>query len=202
MESTSLLTYMTTLVALTLTPGPLVAVLAARSASRDRQGACALAIGICAGDVLVILAICAGFGLWLQAHPEVFAAAKYIGVGLLLWLALRMWTTPTVTADHPAQTGGVIASALLGFTICLSSPQTVMMYLVLLPRVADLTLIRAQETILLVAATTAALLSVFLLVILFAGATQKILNSSAGVVVWARGMSLTITASAVCVLFY
>lgn len=50
MEPTALFAYMITLAALTLTPGPLVAVLAARSASSDRRGACA-------GEILVFLLV-------------------------------------------------------------------------------------------------------------------------------------------------
>lgn len=201
MEATALLTYVATLGALTLAPGPLVAVLAARSASQDRAGACALAIGMCVGDVLVILAICAGLGFWLQAHPEIFTVAKYAGVGLLLWMAFRMWSA-SAPIDHPAPACGIISSALVGFAVCLSSPQTVVMYLVLLPRVIDLAVVRAQETLMLIAATIMALLGVFLLVIFFADVMQKLLRSSAGVVLWARGTSLTMATSAVGVFFW
>lgn len=100
MEPTALFTYAATLFALTLVPGPLVAVLAARSANRDRRGACALAVGICAGDIVVVFAICAGLGYWLQAHPEVFAFAKYAGVCFLLWMAIRMWIDSAVPLDN------------------------------------------------------------------------------------------------------
>lgn len=201
MEPAALLTYMATLVALTLAPGPLIAVLAARSASRDRSGACALALGICAGDVLVIMLICAGLGFWLQAHPEIFMAAKYAGVALLLLMAVRMWATSVVAADHPAP-GGMFASGLTGLALCLSSPQTVVMYLVLLPRVTDLTLIRLQEAVLLIMVTVAALLGVFLLVIVFAHVTCKLLTSSSGFVIWTRGTSLAVAASAVGILIW
>lgn len=199
MEPTALLAYMMTLGALTLAPGPLVAVLAARSASMDRPGACAMVVGICAGDILVILTICAGLGFWLQAHPEIFSIAKYAGVGLLLWIALRMWQSPIVPMEHAAQGAGVFASALMGFAVCLSSPQTVVMYLVLLPRVIDLTLVNAREMVVLVAATVAALLAVFVIIILFSEVAQRVLRSSTGAMMWSRSMSLMIGASAVWV---
>lgn len=201
MEPTALFTYTATLAALTLAPGPLVAVLAARSASLDRRGACALALGICAGDIVVVLAICAGLGYWLQGHPEVFAFAKYAGVGFLLWMAIRMWLESKVALDHPVPISGTAVSLFTGFAICLSSPQTVVMYLVLLPRVADLTVIRLQDAILLILATIGALFGVFLIVILLAGTLQKALRSPAAVALWGRGMSLTVVLSAVWVLF-
>mgnify|MGYP000659765252 CR=1 FL=1 len=197
MEPTALFTYMITLAALTLAPGPLVAVLAARSASSDRRGACAVAIGICAGDILVILTVCAGLGFWLQAHPEVFTSARYVGVGFLLWMAVRMWHPSGGSTDHSLPIAGSAASFLTGFAICLSSPQTVVMYLVLLPSVADLTLVRLQDVIVLSLATMGALLGVFLLVIVLAGTLQRALRSSNVARLWARGMSLTVALSAI-----
>ena len=201
MEPIALFTYAATLSALTLAPGPLVAVLAARSAGRDRRGACALAIGICAGDILVVFAICAGLGYWLQAHPEVFAFAKYAGVGFLLWMAVRMWVDSAKPLDNAVPTSGTAVSLFTGFAICLSSPQTVVMYLVLLPRVTDLTVIRPQDMLLLIIATIGALSGVFLLVILLAGTLQKALRSPASVVLWGRGMASAVVLSAVWVLF-
>ena len=201
MEPIALFTYAATLSALTLAPGPLVAVLAARSAGRDRRGACALAIGICAGDILVVFAICAGLGYWLQAHPEVFAFAKYAGVGFLLWMAVRMWVDSAKPLDNAVPTSGTAVSLFTGFAICLSSPQTVVMYLVLLPRVADLTAIRPQDMLLLIIATIGALSGVFLLVILMAGSLQKAIRSPASVVLWGRGMASAVVLSAGWVLF-
>lgn len=75
------------------------------------------------------------------------------------------------------------------------------MYLVLLPRVADLTVIRPQDMILLIIATICALSGVFLLVILLAGTLQKALRSPASVALWGRGMASAVVLSAVWVLF-
>ena len=201
MEPTALFTYAATLSALTLAPGPLVAVLAARSANSDRRGACALAIGICAGDILVVFAVCAGLGYWLQEHPEVFAFAKYVGVGFLLWMAIRMWIDSAKPLDNAVPIGGTAVSLFTGFAICLSSPQTVVMYLVLLPGVVDLTVIRPQDMLLLIVATIGALFGVFLLVILLAGTLQKALRSPGSVALWGRSMASAVVLSAVWVLF-
>ncbi|WFM69814.1 LysE family translocator [Halomonas sp. CKK8] len=197
MELTALFTYMLTLAALTLAPGPLVAVLAARSASRDRRGACAIAIGICTGDILVIVTICAGLGFWLQAHPEVFTSARYAGVVCLLWMAARMWRQAAGSAEHSLPAAGRAASFLTGLAICLSSPQTLVMYLVLLPRVADLTAMHLQDALYLILATLGALFGVFVLIIWLAGSLQRALHSSSTVRLWGRGMSLTVALSAI-----
>lgn len=202
MEAAALVTYMAALAALTLAPGPLVAVLAARSASKDRQGACAMAVGICVGDISIILAICAGLSVWLQGHPEIFAGAQYAGAGLLFWMSFKMWVNAGTPGNHQSSASGILTSGLVGFTLCLSSPQTVVMYLFLLPNVVDLAVIQVGQTIILVAATLVALLGAFLAIILFADITQRLLRSSTGIILWARGTSLAIAASATGLFFW
>lgn len=123
MEAASVVSYMAALASLTLAPGPLVAVLAARSATNDRRGACALAVGMCVADVSIILAICAGLSVWLQAHPEIFAGAQFAGAGLLLWLAVRIWVTAGISANPQSSTSGIVVSGIAGFALCLSSPK-------------------------------------------------------------------------------
>lgn len=191
---------MTTLAALTLVPGPLVAVIAAQAAGRDLRGAFALAAGICAADVLVIVAISLGLGFWLHDHPAVIAAAKLAGVGYLLWKAFDIWRQSRITNDHHAPSTGIVGSALAGFTLCLSSPQTVVIYLVLLPNVVDLSAIRPQETTFIVLATILTLSMVFLTIILAAGTMRMMLRSQTGTALWGRCMSLAVAVSAVWML--
>lgn len=199
MDTPALFAYMATLAALTLSPGPLVAVLAARSANRDRRGAIALALGICTGDVVVILAISAGLGFWLHAHPEVFSSAKIVGVGFLVWMAAGMWNRSAVTLDHPDRRSSTIGSVVAGFAICLSSPQTLMLYMVLLPNVVDVPGIDVQVVTLLVLATLLVLGAVFALVILLSGAVRRLLASPTGTVLGGRCMAATVGLSALWV---
>lgn len=199
MEAGSLFTYMAALAALTLTPGPLVAILAARSAGEDRQGAFAFAAGVCAGDVLVVLAVWVGLGLWLQAQPELFVAGKYAGAGFLLWMAWRMWRRPATAEDDPARVSGVAASLLAGFAICLGSPQTVVMYLVLVPRVADPATIGPADALLLIFATLLVLFGAFLTVIVLAKAARRLLASAVGLAIWSRLMALSVAVTALWV---
>ena len=202
MEAASVVSYMAALAALTLAPGPLVAVLAARSATNDRRGACALAVGMCMADISIILAICAGLSVWLQAHPEIFAGGQFAGAGLLLWLAVRIWVTAGISANPQSSTSGIVVSGIAGFALCLSSPQTVLMYLFLLPSVVDLSVISVGQTMMLITVTIAALSDVFIAIIVFADMTQRLLHSSTGVILWARGTSLAIGASATGLLFW
>lgn len=199
MEAPALFSYVFTLATLTLAPGPLVAVLAARSANKDQLGACAFALGICVGDVLVVCAVCTGLGFWLEANPQIFVAARCAGVTMLLWMAFRMWNASPCCCEENTRKGRIAASGVMGLALCLSSPQTVVMYLVLLPQVADLAAIGINDMLMLILATVVALLGVFIVVILFADATQRLLHSSKGERLWSRGMSLAVASSALYV---
>lgn len=57
MDYTSLAAYVAALAALTAAPGPLMAVLVARTLAQDARGAIAFATGLCLGDVLAAAAI-------------------------------------------------------------------------------------------------------------------------------------------------
>ena len=72
----NLFAYTSVIVALTLAPGPLLALTISRSLRNDKAGALAFAMGIAAGDVLVILMIFGGLGLWLQSIPELYPGAR------------------------------------------------------------------------------------------------------------------------------
>lgn len=159
-----------------------------------------MALGICLGDIVVILAICGGIGFWLKANPEIFDFARYAGFGFLIWIAINTWRTSAVSVENPIMTGQLLPLVASGLALCLSSPQTLIMYLVLLPSVADVTMIGLNEIMLVILATMIALLGVFLVVILLAGGAQRLLRSPRLAAMWGRTMSGVIALSAVWVL--
>lgn len=200
MDASALLAYCLTLIALTAAPGPLVAVLAARSANRDRVGAWAFAAGICAGDIAVIVAIALGFGIWLQSRPEIFLAARYFGGAYLLWLAARMWIDAgAVRANRPTRSNSC-ACLLAGFAACLSSPQTIVLYLALLPKVIAPADIGAQEIAILITATCVALMIVFLMVIALAHYARQLLCSSSASTATGRVMASCVALASIWVM--
>jgi threonine/homoserine/homoserine lactone efflux protein len=78
---------------------------------------------MCVADVSIILAICAGLSVWLQAHPEIFAKAQFAGVGLLLWLAVRIWINRRNISKSPIIDQRNYCLGDSGFALCLSSPK-------------------------------------------------------------------------------
>lgn len=160
------LAYCAVLAGLTITPGPLTAILVARAFANDRPGAYAFSFGIALGDTLIILLICLGFSVWIQSYPSIFSISKVFAVVFILWIAFQMLNRKgsfTNTAIDAKPT--VVSSTIAGMLMCAVSPQTLLLYLLLLPRVIDLSDISITSLIALLFVTYLTLmLSLFLLV--------------------------------------
>lgn len=117
-------------------PGPLMAVLVARSLGNDWKGACAFAAGLCIGEAIAVAAVLFGLGIWAQTRPEILAVAKYAGIVYLLWLAVKLWNDNSEAASAKSSMTGWATSALAGLALCLGNPVTLLMQLILLPIVA------------------------------------------------------------------
>lgn len=128
--------YFLALVAYAASPGPLTAVLVARSVGDDRKGVIAFAAGLCIGEVVAVIAVALGIGLWAQTQPELLALAKYAGIAYLLWLASKMWGSRSGPSVMQPGRAGWMASAGAGLALCLGNPATLLMQMLLLPIVA------------------------------------------------------------------
>lgn len=180
MEYSAFLAYFAALAALTAAPGPVVAVLVARSIGRDARGATAFATGLCVGDVMAVCAVALGVGVWAESRPEWFALAKYAGVAYLLWLSLRMWNDSSCIApgQRPRKEGW-LGSAGAGIALCLGNPSTVLIYMLLLPTVAPAGIESAQQLSLVLLITFAAVGAVFFGAILLARQVNRVIASPA-----------------------
>lgn len=193
MDYSALVAYFAALAALTAAPGPVVAVLVARSIGSDARGAAAFAAGLCLGDVLAVCAIALGVGALAKTNPEWLAWAKYVGVAYLLWLAYRIWTDTPGGGAARSQRAGLLASTGAGLALCLGNPSTVLIYMLLLPTIAPGGISTPTELILVLLVTFAAVGVVFFGAVLMArqfkrlivspGATTIISRVTAGVIV-------------------
>ncbi len=134
------LAYTSIIVALTLAPGPLIAIIVSRVLNKDLCGALAFAVGVAGGDVLTILMLSAGLGIWVQSAPELLLFAKSATLVYLLYLAYNMWVGPKQDASClDKRRSGYLSSIVAGMITCMATPQTILFYLLLFPRFVDVT---------------------------------------------------------------
>jgi threonine/homoserine/homoserine lactone efflux protein len=169
--------YFMAVAALTAAPGPVMAVLVARSLGRDSKGAVAFAAGLVAGDLIAVCAVALGVGIWAGATPDWLSLAKSAGVAYLLWLSLRMWNDRAGVSSTQQQKRGWIASAGAGMGICLGNPSTLLIYMLLLPGVAPHGIVSVEHMALLVLVTFAAVAAVFFGTILLAQQVNRVIAS-------------------------
>ena len=194
MDYSALVAYFAALAALTAAPGPVVAVLVARSLGNDARGAAAFAAGLCLGDVLAVSAIALGVGALAKTSPEWFAFAKYAGVAYLLWLAFRIWSDGPAAGKAHSQRGGLIASTGAGLALCLGNPSTALIYILLLPTIAPGGITTFSELILVLLVTFAAVGVVFFGAVLLARQLKRLIVSPS-----ATGLISRITAGVIAV---
>lgn len=169
--------YFLALAALTAAPGPIMAVLVARSLGRDCGGAAAFASGLCAGDVIAVCAVALGVGVWAEGRPEWLLLAKYAGVAYLLWLSVKMWNDRSAVASAEQQKTSWLASAGAGMALCLGNPSTLLIYVLLLPGVAPAGIVSFEQIALIVLVTFTAVGAVFFGTILLARQVNRMIAS-------------------------
>lgn len=200
MDYPALFAYFAALMALTAAPGPVVAVLVARSLGSDARGASAFAAGLCLGDLLAVSAVAMGVGGLAETKPEWFVLAKYAGVAYLLWLAVRIWNdNATITAARP-RSRGCFASAGAGIALCLGNPSTVLIYMLLLPTVAPTGVSGFQQLSLVLVVTFAAVGAVFFGAILLARQFNRVISSPASSSMLGRATAAVIALTSVWML--
>lgn len=98
MNSTTLLLYVITVSAVTVTPGPTMLLALNNGATRGLRVAAYGMAGAALSDLILIGAVGCGLGAILQASEQVFAAVKWAGAAYLLYLAWGLWRAPATLA--------------------------------------------------------------------------------------------------------
>jgi threonine/homoserine/homoserine lactone efflux protein len=126
--------------ALTLTPGPAVLFIVARSMSLGRRAGFVSVMGVGLGNAVHAGAAALGLAAVLASSPLAFAFVRYLGAGYLVLLGVRR------VLDRGASLGGAEAapsSAPLsevlrqGFAVAVLNPKTALFFLAFLPQFAD-----------------------------------------------------------------
>ncbi len=191
-----LIAYSGILIFTTLTPGPLMAVIVSKALGNDVSGAVSFGVGIAICDVLIIILICAGLGLWMQSMPVLFTFAKYVTMVYLLWVAYKMWfSSAKVQVKVDTGFSGRIFTIIAGIFTCIISPQTIGLYLLILPLVIDIKIAGPMSIIILATITFVSLALCFTIILSMAGQFRNLMCSTDRSRLINRTLAVAITAS-------
>lgn len=184
------LSYVMTLVAITLAPGPVALLLLVRSASKDFAGAIGFSLGFALGGLIIITAVCVGLGAWLNEVPHFFEYGKYVMLAYILWLAFGLWKSSfrlSDSAELPRRS--VLASLGAGTAACFISPYMMVLFPLVLPELVDITLIRLPDFAIVAALTFAALTAGSGVIIAFASQISRIAKSPRSMMILNRALA-------------
>lgn len=138
MEPSALLLFALTAVPLVFTPGPDILFVTAQAVAGGRGAALRGTAGVLLGYALHGALAALGVAAVVAAHPLLFEALRWIGVGYLAFLAVMLIRSATRvgrgTIPPAAPTRGVL---IRGFLTSFLNPKGLMMYFAIIPQFID-----------------------------------------------------------------
>lgn len=133
------LTYVATVLAFMITPGPSHLLMLSNSMAHGYRRSLATAAGDLTANALQMLAAGLGLAALLVASQHALTVVKWGGVAYLIWIGIRMWRHASVAAS----TAGAAPSASLktlwaqGFLTSAANPKAVVFFAALFPQFID-----------------------------------------------------------------
>jgi threonine/homoserine/homoserine lactone efflux protein len=183
--------------ALTLTPGPAVLFILARSLGAGRRAGLLSVAGVGLGNAVHAAATALGLAALLASSPLAFAALRWGGAVYLLYLAFRKLTgrdpSPGDLAGAAPPAGGAVFGQ--AFLVALLNPKTILFFLAFLPHFADPARgALALQLLLLGLLFVALAVTTDSLYVLLAGAVGGLLRRHPGFGAWERRVSALVYA--------
>ncbi len=186
-----------------ITPGPGVFAILARSMTKGVRACVSLSLGMVLSDIIYLVMACYGLAAIASTWETAFLVIRYAGAAYLMYLGWKMWFSPVADSSLESEGGskGEIASFIQGFMISASNPKVILFYVAFLPTFMDLTVLSGADIVL---ASFLAFIALFLgLTIISIGASQarrlmksersmKSLNKTAGGIMASAGAFLAL----------
>lgn len=165
--------------ALTVTPGPAVLYIVARSVDGGLRAGLASVLGVGVGGLVHITAATIGLSALLASSATAFSAVKWLGAAYLIWLGLqRLLARDEASEPVTVERDRLPRVFLQAVIVDVLNPKVALFFLAFLPQFVDPTRGAAWIQILLFGAT-------FVAVALFTDSLYALLASKAGG--WLRG---------------
>jgi len=135
-HGTTLLLFALATLLLTVSPGPGVLYVTARSLSQGRRAGFASMFGIEAGEVVWIVAAATGVAALLAASEQALGILRYAGAAYLIYLGVQRWRD----VDQPApaeRTSSLPRIFLQGMVTQLVNPKVAVFFVAFLPQFLD-----------------------------------------------------------------
>jgi threonine/homoserine/homoserine lactone efflux protein len=123
---------------LIITPGPIVTLVVATSATHGIRAGLVTVAGTVLGNAVLIGAIAFGLSFVLASSAVVFEIIRWAGAAYLIWLGVQLWRGAGRSGAIAVPRHGVYLGR--GFLVGLSNPKTAAFFTAFLPQFLDPTL--------------------------------------------------------------
>lgn len=126
-----------------LSPGPAVATIVAKSAAIGLRRTMPFLLGLVLGDLALFVLAVGGLIALAAALGPLFVIVKWGGIAYLLWLAYKMWNAPPTRSESVQAKGEGWRLFAVGSLMPFGNPKAIGFYIALLPTVMDVAAIDA-----------------------------------------------------------
>lgn len=204
MSIESAITFFIAIVIFSITPGPGIFAILAKSLTQGAKACLALSIGMVISDIVYLILACYGLAAIAEHWGGAFTAIHILGALYLFYLGYKLWTAPMIIQDSsapPSAKAQWFRDFLQGFFISASNPKVILFYIAFLPTFIDLTVLHVQDIMLITALTFIGLMLGLVTISIAAAAASKFfesqralknLNRSAGSIMMAAAAFLAL----------
>ena len=143
----SSIVFFITIIIFSITPGPGVFAILAKSISEGVKPCLSLTLGMAASDIVYLVLACYGLSSIAEQWGGVFTVIRIIGAIYLIYLGWKMWHNRAEYIERESATGKM-SGFIPGFLISASNPKVILFYIAFLPSFIDLASLNLKDIIL------------------------------------------------------
>lgn len=139
-----------TLFIFSITPGPGVFAILAKSLTEGAQPCIAMSVGMAVSDVVYLILACYGLAAIAEQWGELFTLIRIAGATYLVYLGWKLWRSRAeyIERENRLSAGKKLAGFIQGFLISASNPKVILFYIAFLPSFIDLTALETRDIVL------------------------------------------------------
>ncbi len=147
MTPESAIIFFITIIIFSITPGPGVFAILAKSMTEGVRPCISLALGMAVSDVVYLVLACYGLSAIAEQWGSVFTLIRIAGAIYLVYLGWKMWHNRARYIERDAG-NKKMAAFVTGFLISASNPKVILFYIAFLPSFMDLSSLSANDIVL------------------------------------------------------
>jgi threonine/homoserine/homoserine lactone efflux protein len=147
MTPESAIIFFITIIVFSITPGPGVFAILAKSMTEGVRPCISLTLGMAVSDVVYLILACYGLSTIAEQWGSVFTLIRIAGAIYLVYLGWKIWHNRAKYIERDSA-NRKLAGFVTGFLISASNPKVILFYIAFLPSFMDLTSLSANDIML------------------------------------------------------